>query len=97
MARISVLDPTASPPEIDPDPGPDAGDLSGRIVGFRYDRTWQSFLWVLDEWEPRLRAAGADIRRWCAGNRIGEEGEHTALRLESFATDVDIAVIGLGN
>jgi hypothetical protein len=97
MGSILVLDPTASPPEVDPDPGPDAGSLTGRTVGIRYDRTWESFLWAIDEWEPRLRAAGADVRKWRAGNRIGEEGARTRAELESFATDVDIAIIGLGN
>jgi hypothetical protein len=97
MARIVVLDPTASPPEVDPDPGPDAGPLAGRTVGIRYDTAWRSFMWVIDEWERRVRAAGADVRRWVAGNRIGEEGERTRAELQAFATDVDIAIIGLGN
>jgi len=97
MTRILVLDPTAAPPEVDADPGPDAGSLAGRTVGIRYDTAWKSFEWVIDEWTPRLRDAGADLRRWCAGNRIGDEGERTRAELESFATDVDIAVVGLGN
>ena len=37
------------------------------------------------------------MRRWVSGNRVGEEGERTRQELEAFATDVDIAVIGLGN
>src|SRR5581483_9985870 len=28
MARITVLDPTATPPELTPEPGPDAGTLT---------------------------------------------------------------------
>jgi hypothetical protein len=43
MVRMKVLDPTAPPPEIGADPGPDAGTLAGRLVGLRYDRTWRSF------------------------------------------------------
>jgi hypothetical protein len=97
MSRILVLDPTAPPPEVDPDPGPDAGSFGGRTVGIRYDTAWRSFMWVIDEWESRLRAAGADVLRWVAGNRIGEEGERTRAELDTFATDVDIAIIGLGN
>ena len=97
MGRILVLDPTAAPPEVDADPGPDAGSLAGRTVGIRFDRAWKSFEWVIEEWTPRLRGAGAEVRTWCAGNRIGEEGERTRAELESFATDVDIAVVGLGN
>ena len=97
MARITVLDPTAAPPEVDPDPGPDAGSLTGRVVGVRSDRTWPSFEWVLDEWTRELQAAGARVRAWRAGNRIGDEGIRTFTELDDFATDVDIAVIGLGN
>jgi hypothetical protein len=97
MARVAVLDPTAPPPESDSDPGPDAGELAGRVVGIRYDRTWRSFLWVIDEWEARLAAEGAEVRRWCAGNRVGDEGLRTAEELEGFAAGVDLAVVGLGN
>jgi len=32
-----------------------------------------------------------------AGNRIGDDGVRTFAELDDFATDVDIAVIGLGN
>lgn len=97
MARITVLDPTAPPPDVDPDPGPDAGSLRGRIVGIRYDTAWKSFEWVVDEWERELARAGAEVRRWCAGNRIGDQGARTRAELDSFAEDVDIAVVGLGN
>jgi hypothetical protein len=97
MARILVLDPTAASPEVDADPGPDAGSLAGRTVGVRYDTAWKSFEWVIDEWVPRLRGAGADVRRWCAGNRLGDEGERTRAELESFAVDADLAIVGLGN
>lgn len=97
MARVTILDPTAMPPEATPDPGPDAGPLRGRLVGIRYDTAWKSFEWVIDEWQQRLREVGARVHTWCAGNRVGEEGDRTASELETFATDVDIAIIGLGN
>jgi hypothetical protein len=97
MARITILDPTAAPPEVDPEPGPDAGPLVGRRVGVRTDGTWQSWEWVLDEWRQRLDAAGATVQVWTAGNRIGDEGERTLRELDTFATDVDIAIVGLGN
>jgi hypothetical protein len=97
MRRIRVLDPTASPPEIDPEPGPDAGPLRGRTFGIRYDRAWRSFEWAIDEWAGPLKDAGVRLVTWCAGNRIGDEGELTQQQLASFATDVDIAIIGLGN
>ena len=97
MVRITVLDPSAPPPEQDPDPGPEAGPLAGRLVGLRHDRTWRSFEWVLDEWAHALEADGARTVRWCAGNRIGDEGVATRAGLEAFADEVDLAVVGLGN
>jgi hypothetical protein len=97
MGRITVLDPTAAPPEVTPEPGPDAGPLAGRLVGIRTDETWHSWEWVIDEWRRELDAAGATVRVWVAGNRIGEQGEQTFRELDQFASDVDIAVVGLGN
>ena len=97
MARATILDPTAPAPEVDPDPGPDAGALAGRVVGIRFDHTWRSFEWVIDEWRRALESAGARVEAWCAGNRIGEEGERTRRELDEFAARVDVAVVGLGN
>ena len=97
MTRVRILDPTAAPPAIDPDPGPDLGRLRGARVGLRYDRAWRSWLWVLDEWEPRLRGAGAGVVRLETGNRIGEGGDRTFANLSVFAADVDAALVGLGN
>jgi len=97
MVRMKVLDPTAPSPEIGADPGPDAGALAGRLVGLRYDRTWRSFEWVIDEWTRMLGDADAEVRPWCAGNRVGEAGERTRAQLEGFVDEVDIAVVGLGN
>jgi hypothetical protein len=97
LGRIMVLDPTAAPPEVTPDPGPDAGALAGRLVGIRYDTAWRSFEWVIDEWQRELKDAGADVRTWCAGNRIGDEGDRTVRELEEFTDTVDIAIVGLGN
>jgi hypothetical protein len=97
MARVRVLDPTAPAPEERPDPGPDAGSIEGRLIGIRYDRTWKSFEWVIDEWGAELERAGARLRTWCAGNRIGEAGERTRHELEAFSEEVDLALLGLGN
>lgn len=97
MTRIVVLDPTAPAPVGDPDPGPDAGDLAGRRVGLRFDGTWRSFRWVLDEWEPVLADLGAHTVRWCAAGRVGEDGERTRRELEEFADGIDVAVVGLAN
>ena len=97
MGRIRVLDPTAPPPQDEAGPGPDAGELAGRVIGFRSDRTWRSFEWVIDEWARRLHEDGAEIVRWVAGNRIGEAGEVTAQQLAEFVEQVDVAIVGLGN
>ncbi len=97
MERIRVLDPTAPPPEVSLDPGPDAGPLAGKVIGIRYDQTWQSFFHVKDEWTKSLEAVGATVHMWDAGNRIGEAGERTKKELEGFADAVDLAIVGLGN
>jgi hypothetical protein len=97
MARIRVLDPTAPPPQSEAKRGPDAGAIAGQLIGIRYDQTWQSFFHVKHEWGGALEAAGARTLEWDARNRIGEEGEQTRRALERFASDVDVAVVGLGN
>ena len=97
MARIRVLDPTAPPPQLEMDRGPDAGRLSDLKVGIRFDTAWRSFLWAMDEWAPMLRAAGAEVVTWNAGGRIGDQGDKTFAELENFASDVDVGIVGLGN
>jgi hypothetical protein len=97
MARITILDPTAPAPDIDPDPGPPVGALAGLTVGIRSDRTWRSFEWVADEWETLLAQEGARVNRWVSGNRIGDEGERTRLELAEFVDAADLAITGLGN
>ncbi len=97
MARIRILDPVAAPPQVDPDPGPPAGTLAGKVVGVRFDHAWHSYEWVLQEWIPLLEAAGATVRPWVAGNRIGEGGDQTFAELAEFAAEVDIGIVGLGN
>lgn len=97
MTRITILDPTAAAPQTDADPGPSPVTLAGCTVGIRSDRTWRSFEWVADEWERALAADGAAVRRWIAGNRIGDEGERTRVELEAFVAANDVVVTGLGN
>ena len=95
--RVTILDPTAPPPAVVDDPGPDAGTLNGCRVGLRFDTAWRSYEWVLDEWQPRFEAAGATVDRWCAGNRVGDGAALTFAELDAFAERVDVAVVGLGN
>ena len=99
MSRIQILDPTAAPPEVDADPGPglEAKTLTTGRFGIRWDLTWRSFEWVRDEWSEMLRAEGAEVDTWCAGDRTGEALNKTQAELEAFARGVDVAVVGLGN
>ena len=97
MTRVQVLDPTAPPPEVDPDPGPDAQSLRARTVGIRYDQAWRSWLWTIDEWKPLLEKDGATLHLWQARNRVGEGSEQTFAELREFAASVDVAIVGLGN
>jgi hypothetical protein len=95
--KVRVLDPTAPAPAVDANPGPAAGALAGRTVGIRFDQVWRSFLWVKEEWTERLATAGANLRPWNAGSRIGEGGERTRQQLREFVGAVDVAIVGLGN
>jgi hypothetical protein len=97
VQRIRVLDPTASPPDISTDPGPEAGPLAGKRLGIRFDQTWQSFITATAEWAQCLEASGAQLRWWNAGSRVGEEGERTRRELQEFVASVDVAIVGLGN
>jgi len=99
LARIQILDPTAAPPEVDAEPGPalSTATLSGGRFGIRWDLTWRSFEWVRDEWSDLLRAEGAEVETWCAGDRTGEALAATQADLERFARSIDVAVVGLGN
>ena len=52
---------------------------------------------LLSERLKELEAAGVQVHLWCAGNRVGEDGERTFAELDDFAETVDVAVVGLGN
>ena len=99
MTRISILDPTASPPEVDSDPGPDltAAVLHSGHIGIRYDLTWRSFDWVRDEWSRLFEAEGASVSQWCAGDRTGEAAAKTLTELRGFAGSQEAVLSGLGN
>ena len=99
MPRLSILDPTASPPSVNADPGPpiEASMLASGRVGIRDDLTWTSFDWVREEWEALLVEGGASVSSWCAGDRTGEAAEATLAELQDFARGQDVVVSGLGN
>src|SRR5262245_43345210 len=98
MAIGKVLDPTATRDNDITSPGPDAGLLQGRTVGFRLDEIWRAWDWIADIWAEEFRKAGATVKYWRSDQgRTGAEGERIARELEAFLNSIDIAVIGLGN
>jgi hypothetical protein len=99
MTRITILDPTAQPPDVDANPGPplDAATLAGGRFGIRYDLTWRSFDWVRDEWSQLLGAEGAKVSEWCAGDRTGEQAARTLDELKGFVGEQEVVLSGLGN
>jgi Fe-S cluster biogenesis protein NfuA len=93
VTRLIVLDPTAETAAAIRDPGPDAGPLAGRTVGFRVDVLWQSWDWVVDEWTTMLVAARVAVGSWRRVQGLPDpDGAYPA-----FLDDVDVAVVGLGN
>lgn len=92
-----VLDPTARRSDDIASPGPDAGPLHGKRIGFRLDRMWRAWDWISESWADRFRAAGAEVVFWRSGGRSGDEGERHARDLEQFLTTIDVAVVGLAN
>jgi Fe-S cluster biogenesis protein NfuA len=95
---VRVLDPTASTVALDRDPGPDAGPLAGRVVGFRVDVLWTSWDVVVDEWTQALRANGVEVRTFRREQGLpGDAGEAADREYAAMLDGVDAAVVGLGN
>lgn len=98
MATGNVLDPLAVRADDIASPGPDAGPLAGKIVGFRLDEIWRAWDWITLAWAQEFRAAGATVKFWRSSQgRTGAEGERVAQELEEFLDSIDVAVVGLGN
>ena len=98
MATGSILDPTAVRDDDITSPGPDAGPLAGKTVGFRLDEIWRAWDWVSEIWAKEFEKAGATVKFWRGHQgRTGAEGERVAKGLEEFIKSIDIAVVGLGN
>jgi len=97
MAHGVILDPTATREDDIANPGPDAGVLAGRRVGFRIDQIWRSWDWISDSWAAKLRAAGANVIFWRSCGRTGEQGERMDRELGEFLKAIDVAVVGLAN
>lgn len=97
MANIKVLDPTAKRQDNNASPGPDAGPLAGKRIGFRLDQIWRCWDWISENWEMKLRALGAEVSYWRSTNRSGEEGEAQDRDLQNWLKTIDIAIVGLAN
>lgn len=95
--RGKVLDPTATRSEDVASPGPDAGVLAGRRIGFRLDRMWRAWDWISDLWADKFREAGAEVCFWRSGGRSGDEGERMEREYQQFLKSIDVAVVGLAN
>jgi hypothetical protein len=97
MARGIVLDPSARRADDIASPGPDAGLLIGKRVGFRLDRMWRAWDWISELWADKFREAGAEVSFWRSGGRSGEEGERHEREYAEFLKSIDVAVVGLAN
>lgn len=97
MAWIKVLDPTARRLEDNASPGPDAGVLAGKRIGFRIDQIWRCWDWITTNWEQKLRRAGAEVSYWRSTNRSGEEGEEQDRSLKEWLGTIDVALVRLAN
>jgi hypothetical protein len=97
MAAIKVLDPTANRTEDNASPGPDAGMIAGKRIGFRLDQIWRSWDWISENWAAKFEEAGATVTTWRSTNRSGGEGEEQVRSLEHWLKTVDVVISGLAN
>jgi len=97
MTKGLVLDPTARRDDDVASPGPDAGVLAGKRIGFRLDQIWRSWDWISEAWADRLRVAGAEVSFWRSCGRSGEEGDRMARELQAWLKTIDVAIVGLAN
>ena len=97
MVRGMVLDPTATRDDDIASPGPDAGLLVGKRIGFRLDRMWRAWDWISESWAEKFRTAGASVTFWRSGGRSGDEGVRMDRELKEFLSTIDVAIVGLAN
>ena len=97
MTKGMVLDPTASRDDDVASPGPDAGLLAGKRVGFRVDNIWRCWDWITADWAERLEAAGATVSFWRGYGRSGEDADRLDRELKEWLSTIDVAIVGLAN
>lgn len=97
MTTGFVLDPTANRDDGNPSPGPDAGLLAGKRIGFRLDRMWRAWDWISEQWAEKFREAGAEVSFWRSAGRSGDEGDRCEREYKAFLDSIDVAVVGLAN
>ena len=97
MALATILDPTSRRDDDIASPGPDAGGLTGKRIGFRVDQIWRAWDWISDDWAAQLRAAGCETSFWRSTDRSGAEGDRMAAELETWLGTLDAVVVGLAN
>ena len=97
MTTGMVLDPTSTREDDVSSPGPDAGLLAGKRVGFRLDQIWRAWDWIAEDWAAKLEEVGATVSTWRSCGRSGEEGERMAAELKAWLTTIDVAIVGLAN
>jgi hypothetical protein len=97
-ARVTVLDPTASGEQGDADSGPDAGTLVGKTVLFRTDVLWESWDWIVDEWQRLFGEVGVQVRTWRRSQGSwGDEARRLQTEYEGLIRNSHVLVSGLGN
>lgn len=71
--------------------------LKGMRVGMRNDIMWRSWLQVCDVWSDMLKEDGAEPVILRVTEHVGEEGQLTADLVDTWASSVDCAIVGLAN
>src|SRR3546814_19673532 len=97
MALGMVLDPTATRTDDIASPGPDAGMLIGKRVGFRLDRMWRAWDWISELWAQRFQEAGAEVSFWRSGGRSCDEGDRMEPGYKEFLATIHVTVLSLPN
>jgi hypothetical protein len=97
MTTGKVLDPTSHRDDDIATPGPDAGVLIGKRIGFRLDQIWRAWDWIAEDWAAKLEDAGASVSFWRSCGRSGDEGARMERELAEWLTTIDMAIVGLAN